>query len=124
MTLPATADRGGGIAAGESVGDEGTVAFDHFGQAIVQRTEDAGSLRVVGSGKLRDFQRVALAAVFGRHDGGDELPKMLERVQLSLDGLVAFIAADARLKVAAFAPLLINSGVAFLVALDTLDGGI
>ena len=41
-----------------------------------------------------------------------------------LGGLMAFVAADACLIVATFAPLLIDSGVAFLVALDTFDGSI
>ena len=59
VALPAAVDGSGGVAVGESRRDHASVSFDDFSEDVIERSEDAARLGVVGAHKFFDNLTVA-----------------------------------------------------------------
>jgi hypothetical protein len=100
----------------EHGGLHSAVALDHLRQGIIERTQDAPALGVMGGVELADFMLVAAAAILRGHDGGDDLAVMLVGIRLLLESHVTFIAAHVAAVVFAGAPLGVERGALLFVA--------
>jgi len=98
-------------------------AFDGFGEEVIEGGEDEASLGVVAFLEFLRFFGMAGGTIFGGDDGGDVVSVVIEAIDISLDGLVAFDASDAFEGVGAPFPVVDDSRRGLAVAFDATVGG-
>jgi len=98
-------------------------AFDGFGEEVIERGEDEASLGVMALFEFLGFLGMTAGTVHGSDDGGDVGTIVIEAVNVSLNGLVAFDATDALDGVGASLPVVDDAGGRFAVTFDTGFGG-
>ena len=69
-------------------------ALDYFTQDIIQRPENFARVGMVAGLKLIELGLVALGAIFGRDNRGNEIILMLESIGVGLSRTMTFVAAD------------------------------
>jgi hypothetical protein len=93
---------------------------EHFAEEVIERGENFSGLGVMASLLLVDLFLVTTAAILGRYNDGNRRAIVLERVHIGLLGAVAVVTIDTFLAVRSSVPLLGQSRVHRLVALETL----
>ena len=97
----------------------------HFAHEVIQGGKDVTGLGVMGAVHLLEFGGVALGAILGGDDDGDQRPLVIEGINLAFLRLVAVQAVDPVLAMLAVVPLPIEARILRHVAIDAfLTGGI
>jgi hypothetical protein len=122
VALPAAIDGRSRNAIGEALGLQTAISLHDLGEDVVQRPENASGLGVMGVGELLYLLLMATGAVLGRDDHGDQEVFVVERIAVSLLGLMALVAADVRAVMFAPAPLLVDDPAIVDVAVNAFEG--